>query len=221
MPFPIQFSASMQCAPPLDLRTSALDLVKASIDMLHIDLMDGLFVPNLALNFDQLAALSDLTNIPIDAHLMMSNPERYLDRAIDAGASWVCFHVETSGEISTMLKHIHERGAHAGLAISPSTPVNALLPYLQWTDYLVVMAVNPGFSGQSFLPETLSRLDTLSAYQIPLMVDGGIDMNSAIESVRHGASLLVAGAKCIFLPGLDLTDTTRNFTRRVKEELLR
>ena len=204
----IQISASMQCAPPLNLQDSALTLAAVPIDLLHIDLMDANFVPNLALNFDQVQALAQLAPIPLDAHLMLLNPAQYLDRTIDAGASLVCFHVEACGDIAAMLKHIRSRNTKAGLAISPNTPLETLNPYLHLLDYLLVMAVEPGFSGQSFMPQTLDRLDKLSSHNIPIMVDGGIDEQNAIDCINHGATILVAGAKCIFAPNKDLKKAT-------------
>ena len=218
MPSSVLFSASMQCAPPLQLHDSAVALAAAPIDMLHIDLMDASFVPNLALNFDQLSALSQLAKIPLDAHLMLRTPDAYLDRTIDAGASFVCLHVESQGDMPSMLRHIRRRGVRAGLAISPHTSIDMLFPLLDLVDYLLVMAVQPGFSGQAFLPQTLSRLDALAPLGIPMMVDGGIDRPSAVSCIRHGATLLVAGAKCIFLPHQDLTETTRAFMRCVRKE---
>lgn len=219
----VSISASLQCANPLDMREIVTGLEKAGTDMLHIDLMDGSFVPNLALNFDLMRAVRGISPLPMDAHLMMARSADYLDTAIDSGAAWLCYHVENDTDHAAALAHIRARGAKAGLAISPDTPIEALLPHLPLLDYVLVMAVRPGFSGQSFLPDTLARVCALrqarerKGLSFTIAVDGGLDTACGRACAQAGAALLVGGAKGTFTPQGQLSPEAAAFAQAVRE----
>ena len=210
-------SASLQCAPPLDVASSVRTLENSGIDMFHFDIMDGHFVPNFALSIDQLEALSKMTKLPIDAHLMMTHPSSYIEPVVKAGASLVCFHIEVAEDIADNLRQIHELGALAGLAISPETDLERLTPYLHQLNYILVMAIKPGFAGQAFIPATLERISTLAKHQLPIMVDGGLDDATCLQCIKCGASILVAGKKSIFTPAHPLEEATKDHVAFIRQ----
>ena len=227
MPSTVKISPSLQCAPILELGQSVRTLMQAGADMLHIDVMDGRFVPNFALNIDLIEALHRFTPLPTDVHFMVEQPREYILRAMDAGAAQISFHVEAVREPMPLLTMIRKGGCAAGLALSPQTPVSVLAPFLGAVDFVQVMAVQPGFSGQSFLPETLGRITELSALRarsglaFQISVDGGIDAAWGTECLQRGVDILIAGAKCMFREGHDLADDALAFIQAMREEAAR
>ncbi len=168
--------------------------------LVHVDVMDGHFVPNISLGPIVVTALRRATRLPIDVHLMIESAERYLDAFVDAGAAAVTVHVEALTHLQRGVAHLHERGARAGVALNPSTPLAVLEEILPDVDQVLVMSVNPGFGGQSFLPASLDKLRRLRALvetrrlATVLQVDGGVDASNVRSVVEAGASVVIAGS---------------------------
>ena len=169
-------------------------------DLIHVDVMDGHFVPNLTIGPPVVASLKEVTPLPLDVHLMIAEPDRYLDAFAKAGALLISVHAETTPHLHRTLTHIRALGAKAGVAINPSTPVSAVSEVIAELDYLVIMSVNPGFSGQSFIPHSLNKVaqarELLAQHrsQADIEVDGGVDGGNAASLAQAGATILVAGA---------------------------
>jgi ribulose-phosphate 3-epimerase len=168
-------------------------------DLVHVDVMDGHFVPNLTIGPPVVAAIRKATRLPLDVHLMIENPEETLDRYLDAGGDWISVHVEATRHLQRCLASIRKGGAKAGAVINPATPVDALAESWSDLDYAVVMSVNPGKGGQPFLRHAIDKvrrvrhraLEARSA--APIEVDGGVDAGNAGDLVAAGAEILVAG----------------------------
>lgn len=167
--------------------------------LLHVDVMDGHFVPNISIGVPVVASLRKATSLPLDVHLMIENPERYVDAFADAGADWISVHQEATAHLDRVLGAIRERGCQAGAVVNPATPVTALAEVLDKVDFVLVMSVNPGFGGQRFIPGSLGKMEQLrrmraeynEAFRIE--VDGGIAPDNVADAVRAGAEIIVAG----------------------------
>jgi ribulose-phosphate 3-epimerase len=172
-------------------------LEAARAPMLHTDVMDGHFVPNLSYGPLVIERLRELTELPFEAHLMISDPARYADDYLQAGCYLLTFHLEAVPEPRPLIEKIHSQGAAAGLAINPKTPVEALEPFLDAADLFLVMSVEPGFGGQKFMPASLDKLRWLRA-RLPettlLSVDGGIEHETVAETAAAGATVFVVGS---------------------------
>lgn len=169
-------------------------------DLLHVDVMDGHFVPNITIGVPVVAALKRVTHIPLDVHLMISDPDRYLEAFVDAGAAMLTVHAEVLPHLHRTLTRIRELGARAGVAVNPSTTVDSIRDVAREMDHLLVMSVNPGFSGQSFIPHSIEKVASARELLIRarstavIEVDGGVDTTNAAALVEAGASILVAGS---------------------------
>lgn len=167
--------------------------------LLHVDVMDGHFVPNLTIGPPVVAALRKATRLALDVHLMIENAELYIGAFADAGADWISVHQEACPHLHRALEMIHGHGLKAGVAINPATPVATLTEVLSLVDFVLVMSVNPGFGGQSFIPRSLDKIRQLrtmrdaNAAAFRIEVDGGIGPKTIVEVVRAGAEVLVAG----------------------------
>lgn len=180
-----------------NLQSEVEKLERAGIQALHLDVMDGQFVPNLTYGFPIVEALRQVTELPLDVHLMIDSPQRYIERFREAGADCMTVHVEAVAEPAAVLEQIHRTGAAAGIAINPDTPMDRLGDCLDQCDLVLVMSVQAGFGGQSFRHEALSRLKQLRqqvASQVLLEVDGGINRETIGPCAAAGAELLVVGS---------------------------
>lgn len=170
------------------------EVEKAGCDVLHIDVMDGHFVPNLTLGPPVIRGIRQATKLPLDVHLMIEEPIRYLADFRKAGADWITVHVEAAQDVGGTLAAIKKAGAKAGISLRPKTPVEELLPYLSSVDLVLVMTVEPGFGGQVFLPEMMAKVRSLRPkFSGWISVDGGISPETARVALEAGADLLVAG----------------------------
>ncbi|MGE5193309.1 MAG: ribulose-phosphate 3-epimerase [Deltaproteobacteria bacterium] len=178
-------------------------LESAGARLLHLDVMDGHFVPNLSYGAVVIQSLRKTTSLPFEAHLMISEPGRYLDDFIDAGCDLITIHIEAAPEPAGLLRRIRERGAGAGLALNPGTPVDALVPYIPECDLVLVMSVEPGFGGQRFMPAALDKvrfLAPLVGKNRLLSVDGGIGPTTISLAAQAGASEFVTGSAIFDVP---------------------
>jgi ribulose-phosphate 3-epimerase len=172
----------------------------AGADLVHVDVMDGHFVPNITVGPLVVSALKRVTTLPLDVHLMIADPDRYLEAFVEAGAAMLTVHIEALPHLHRTLTRIRQLGSKAGVAINPSTSVEAIRDVAGELDHLLIMSVNPGFGGQSFIPRTIEKVEAARALlasvnsQAAIEVDGGVDIGNAGELVRAGASILVAGA---------------------------
>lgn len=178
-----------------------VEMVNAHADIFHLDVMDGTFVPNISFGFPVIEAIASKALKPLDVHLMIVNPEKYVERFAKVGASMISFHYEASLEKSQeVINLIHSFGVKAGIVINPDCPVEKIFPYLPSVDFVLIMSVFAGFGGQKFIPDSLERIKAVKkeleriGRDIPIEVDGGVDPSNAPALVSAGASILVAGS---------------------------
>ena len=197
----VQIAPSMLSADFLHLEKD-VEMVNQYADIFHLDIMDGTFVPNISFGFPVVEAIAKKATKPMDVHLMIVHPEKYVERFAKVGAAYISFHYETAREQSAdILAQIQALGVKAGIVINPDCPVEKIFPYLPQVDFVLLMSVFAGFGGQKFIPDSLQRiravreeLDRLGRKDVPVEVDGGIGPENAAEVVRAGAEILVAGS---------------------------
>ncbi|MBE0667792.1 MAG: ribulose-phosphate 3-epimerase [Bacteroidales bacterium] len=177
-----------------------VEMVNDSVaDWLHLDIMDGMFVPNLSFGFPVVEAVRDLSSKPLDVHLMIVDPDRYLERFRDAGASTLTVHYEACHNLHRTVTEIRRLGMKAGVSLNPHSPVMLLKDILPYIDMVLIMTVNPGYGGQSFIPGSLNKVGELRSmidlegYDVLIEVDGGIDLQNAPVLLHAGVDVLVAG----------------------------
>ncbi len=170
-------------------------------DWIHLDVMDGHFVPNITIGPLVVESVRRATQLPLDVHLMIEAPEKYLEAFVKAGADWVTVHQETCPHLHRTVQQIHGLGAKAGVSINPSTPLTSVVDVLPYVDLLLLMTVNPGFGGQAYIPSSTAKvsaarrlLDESGLHQVEVQVDGGVDSTTAPELVSAGVTVLVAGS---------------------------
>ena len=169
---------------------------KAGAKFLHLDVMDGIFVPNISFGLPVIEALRKYTDMVFDVHLMITEPERYIERFIDAGADFVTFHAEATNKVDECIEIIHRRGKKAGLAISPKTPAEIVFPYLEKLDMVLCMTVEPGYGGQKYMTDMEPKIKAVrerAGEKMLLEVDGGIGAKNIMAPINAGANVIVAG----------------------------
>lgn len=196
----IKVSPSVLSCDLSRLSDAVREVELAGADMVHLDVMDGVFVNNITLGIPVIRSLRDKTGLTFDVHLMIVSPERYIEKFIEAGADILTVHIEACEDVRAALLRIRELGCRAGLSVKPGTPIESVYEYLELCDMILVMTVEPGFGGQALIPATLDKVKTLRAelgkrgFDIDIQVDGGISERTAPEAKRAGANVLVAGS---------------------------
>ena len=220
-----QIAASILTADFGHLDRVVRKLEKAGVDRIHLDVMDGHFVPNITFGPDVAAAFRRLTSLPLDVHLMISEPARYVERFLEARPETMTFHIEaddSAERVGATLRQIRDGGTAAGLAISPSTPVTAASPYLDWLDVIMIMTVEPGFGGQRFMadraPKLAEAVGLFAAHGTvgTVHVDGGVSRDTAAVVGAWGAEVCVVGS-ALFQRGRDTADEVQLVRERVWE----
>lgn len=196
----IKISPSVLACDFTKLGEEVADIERAGADMVHLDVMDGRFVTNISFGLPVIEALRKKSGMVFDVHLMIVEPELYAKRFIDAGADIVTFHYEATEDPAALLDLISENGAMAAISIKPGTPAEAVFPYLEKCDMVLVMTVEPGYGGQALIPETLDKVKvirdeiTKRGLNVYVQVDGGITADNAPAAIEAGADILVAGS---------------------------
>ncbi|RKO99754.1 hypothetical protein CXG81DRAFT_27492 [Caulochytrium protostelioides] len=194
MPTP-KISPSMLSSDFAQLGAEAARICSCGADALHMDVMDGHFVPNITLGAPIIKSLRHHTGAFLDCHMMVSDPEKWVDDFAEAGANLYCFHLEATRDAAALIQQIKATGMKAGVAIKPKTPVDAVLPYAALADMVLVMTVEPGFGGQKFMPECLPKVRVLRERypDLDIQVDGGLALDTVDAATEAGANIIVAG----------------------------
>ncbi|HEV2884218.1 MAG TPA: ribulose-phosphate 3-epimerase [Pyrinomonadaceae bacterium] len=196
----IEIAPSILSADFSRLKEEIAAVERGGADLLHVDVMDGHFVPNITVGLPVVKSLAEATTLPIDAHLMISEPGRYAEQFVQAGAKMVSVHVEADAHLHRTLTSIKNAGARAGVVINPVTPVETISDALPFVDYVLVMSVNPGFGGQRFIPTAIDKVRRLRRMideqnlDTRIEIDGGIDLDNVAAVVAAGADMIVAGS---------------------------
>ncbi|MGM0438710.1 MAG: ribulose-phosphate 3-epimerase [Bacillota bacterium] len=216
----VEFAPSLLASDFSNLREEVKKVDNA--DYLHLDVMDGHFVPNLTFGPKLIGDLRKHSDLKFDTHLMIDNPEKYINTYAEAGSDLITIHEETSKHTHRLIQQIKNTGCRAGIALNPATPIDNLEYVLPELDLVLIMSVNPGFGGQSFIPQILVKIERLATViekrglDLKIAVDGGINENNIIDVVRSGADIIVAGS-AIFKTN-NPTRTIENFRKKVNLE---
>jgi ribulose-phosphate 3-epimerase len=192
---------------------------KAGADLIHVDVMDGHFVPNITIGPLVVTGLKKLTSLPLDVHLMIEEPERYIEAFAQAGSTWITIHAEVCPRLSPMIKRIRKLKVRPGVVLNPSTSLKTLNPILEEIDLVLLMSVNPGFGGQFFIPSTLKKIERLKKmidqnhYSLEIEVDGGIKLENIGEVSRAGGDIFVLGT------GIFKTKDYRETIQKLRREI--
>ena len=195
----VRIAASILSADFAKLGAEIAAVERGGADLIHVDIMDGHIVPNLTMGPPDVRSISKVSKLPLDVHLMIEEPDRYLEAFVDAGAAMISVHVEVLPHLHRTIQAIKALGAKAGVAINPATPVGALEEIVPDLDHVLVMSVNPGFGGQTFIPRSESKIRAIRSLldrersRASIEVDGGVDRTNAARLVDAGATILVAG----------------------------
>jgi ribulose-phosphate 3-epimerase len=210
----IRIAPSVIAADFGNLREDLARVEAAGADILHVDIMDGHFVPNLTFGPDIVKRIKSLTKLPLDVHLMISHPRRYVVKFVEAGAANITFHIECEDNATTTISEIFSFDCGVGISVKPKTPLSAVRDYLGQIDRLLIMTVEPGFGGQKFMPEMMDKVRqavewrTLGKHDYDIEVDGGLDMYTIVPAVEAGAEVIVAGTAVFGKP--DLKEAIQN-----------
>jgi ribulose-phosphate 3-epimerase len=195
----IQLAPSILAADFAHLADQLERATEGGAGVIHVDIMDGHFVPNLTMGPPVVKSLRQATRLPLDCHLMIENPDQFIPEFADSGADWISVHQEACPHLNRTLNLIKQHNCRAGVVINPATPVDTLCEVLDIVDYVLVMSVNPGFGAQKFIPGTLHKMRKLAeirserGYSYRIEVDGGVGLDTVADVVRAGAEILVAG----------------------------
>jgi ribulose-phosphate 3-epimerase len=215
--FPVEIAPSILAANFASLGEGILAVERGGAAMLHVDVMDGHFVPNISIGVPVVASLRKATRMPLDVHLMIEAPELYIPAFAGAGADMISVHQEATPHLDRALSMIREHGCKPGAVINPATPVAMLSEVFGLVDHILVMSVNPGFGGQKFIPGALTKIRELKRiresynHSFRIEVDGGIGPDNVAELVRSGAEILVAGTSIFHTP--DIAEAVRSLKR--------
>lgn len=197
---PVRLAASILSADFSELGSAIAAAERGGADLIHVDVMDGHFVPNISIGQPVVKAVKRVATLPLDVHLMITDPDRYAAGFIEAGADLLSVHIEVLTHPERSVAAIKKLGAKVGVVLSPPTPARALEPVAGDVDFVLVMSVNPGFGGQKFMPASLEKIGALRAIldkagnQAPIEIDGGIDLSNIAQAVAAGADILVTGS---------------------------
>lgn len=211
-----KLSASLICANMLDLKSDIKALENSGIDHIHFDVMDGNFVPRLGLHPEMLKEVKAITDIPVDVHLMIDNPIKYIPDFIKAGADTIIVHAESTKHLHHALKMVRDSGIKVGVALNIATPLNALDYVLDDIDLVLLMAINPGIVGHKLIPKTIDKISELKNKLINhkgvvIEIDGGVNKDSAPSMIKAGADILVCGSSSIFKKGKGISKQVEDF----------
>ncbi len=213
-------SASLMCADLTDIKSAVKDLEKADIDYIHLDIMDGAFVPNITLGFDLVNAVKSLTDIPLDVHMMVNEPGRFIDRMNLDGNDIMCVHYESDIHIHRTLEAIKNKGVKAGLALNPHTPVQCMENLVEYMDMALIMTVSPGFAGQKLFAgaerktkQARSFLKDMGCGDMLIEVDGNISLENGKKLYNCGADIFVLGTSALYLKDKELTVAAEDFRK--------
>ena len=191
----------------------------AGADVIHVDVMDGHFVPNITIGPLVVRGLRKLTSLPLDVHLMIENPERYVEVFAEAGSDWITIHAEVCPNLKRMIRKVRQLNARPGIVLKPATPLKTLFPVLGDIDLVLIMSVNPGFGGQSFIPSTLKKIERLrnivdqNRYPLEIEVDGGVKVENIREVSTVGGDIFVVGT------GIFKTENYEETIKKLREEI--
>jgi ribulose-phosphate 3-epimerase len=220
----IELAPSILSADFAHLADNVQAVTDGGATLLHVDVMDGHFVPNITIGPPVVASLRKVTRLPLDVHLMIENPDEYIPAFVDAGADWISVHQEACIHLHRTLELIRHHGANPGVVINPATPVQTLGEVLEMVDHVLVMSVDPGFGGQKFIPASLDKVRKLATMRTAkranfrIEIDGGIGVDTIAESVRAGVEILVAG-NAVFGQG-DPRENTQRLLKLAAEATL-
>ena len=189
----IKIAPSILSADFVRLAEDIRKIEEGGADLVHIDVMDGHFVPNITIGIPIVKSLKKCTSLPLDVHLMIDNPELYIDDFAEAGADIITFHIEASNHAHRLIQKIKARGKKVGVALNPATHANALEYIMKDIDMVLIMTVNPGFGGQKFIESMITKIEAFANRGIEVEVDGGIGVNNISKVVNAGANIIVAG----------------------------
>ncbi len=196
----MKIAPSILSANFAELGNEIKDVEKGGADYIHVDVMDGHFVPNITLGPMMVKAIRPITTLPLDVHLMIQNPDQYIDAFAEAGADYITVHVEATAHLHRTIQLIKSKGVKAGVVLNPATPAESIKPILQDVDMILLMTVNPGFGGQSFIPSVLPKIKQIRDWAnevnptLEIEVDGGINTETAALCAEAGADVFVAGS---------------------------
>lgn len=202
----IQIAPSILAADFARLGAAIRSVEAGGADLIHVDVMDGHFVPNLTLGPPVVASIRQVTTLPLDVHLMIEDPDAYIPAFAEAGADWISVHVEACRHLDRTVEFIRSFKARAGVVLNPATPVGLLDEVLRLVDYVLIMTVNPGYGGQKFIPYSLEKIQRLrkviqhKALSVRIEVDGGVTFDNVAALVQSGAQILVAGSQIFGAP---------------------
>jgi len=220
----IELAPSILSADFARLGDDARAAVEGGAQLLHVDVMDGHFVPNITIGPPVVSSLRKAVTVPLDVHLMIENPDQFIPAFVDAGADWISVHQEACIHLNRTLELIKSHDVKAGVVLNPATPVQTLGEVLDIVDYILVMSVNPGFGGQKFIPGSLEKVRKLGTMRnakgldYRIEIDGGVSLNNVAEIAKAGAEILVAG-NAVFGKG-NVKDNVKNLLKAANEAML-